>query len=178
MPQTTLDFENELERAIATYADPVDAGHSQVLAARVAATVHARRQKLRWLMGLTVAIPVLGCLLIVALLDSRLSEPQHRGPEIAAIPSTSPSATAPQAPSRSKLARRAILYPKPRQLPKLDQFPTPAPITEQERLLVQFVGRAPQHTQQLIAKTQKQSDEPLRIAELAIPKLDSGSQPQ
>jgi hypothetical protein len=63
-------------------------------------------------------------------------------------------------------------------LPKLDQFPAPVVLTEQERLLVQFIAHAPPSTQQLVAKAQKQSDEPLRIAELNIPFLASSTQPQ
>jgi hypothetical protein len=180
MPQITPDFEAEFDRAIASYADPGDAGYPLALASRVMAAVHARGQKRRWLLAVTVAVPALCCLLIVALLDFGRSEPQHRVGDVAAIPSPPHSAARPPAlsPRKPGLTRHEKTRHSPPPLPKLDQFPTPAPMTEQERLLVEFVGRAPQHTQQSIAKTQKEADAPLRIAKLTIPKLDSETQLQ
>jgi outer membrane biosynthesis protein TonB len=180
MSQIMPDFENEFERAIATYADPGDAGYRQALATRVLAAVNARRRKRHWLLRFAIAVPAFGCLLIVALLHFVRSEPQHQVADVVAISLLPHPATVPPAPSPTKpdMARNEITRHRPHQLPKRAQFPTPAPMTEQERLLVQFATHAPPTMQKQIAKTQQESDAPLGIAELTIPKLDSNSQPK
>jgi hypothetical protein len=183
MPQNVSDFEEEFERALATYADPSDAGHPRVLAARVTTAIDTQRQRRRRWMGISVAVPGLVCLLVVALVHIRRPvEPAHRAAGLTAIPSlprsmTVPSMAAPTAKPHMEAARHEIVRNEPRRLPKLDQFPATTPATEQERLLVQFFAYAPPSTQQLVARAQRQSDEPLRIAELHIPFLDSGTQP-
>jgi hypothetical protein len=164
------DFENEFEYALATYADPTDAGYPQALTARVMAAIGARRRKRQWLLGVSIAAPGLACLLIAISLYLPRHEPQQQAANLASVPAVLPPAIAPTVPSHPKLetARHEIVRNAPRQLPKLDQFPAPAPMTEQEQLLMQFVGHTPASTQQTIAKAQTQSEEPLRIAELAI----------
>jgi hypothetical protein len=181
MQQDASDFETKFERALAAYADPDDAGHAQVLAARIVAEVHARQRRRRWRLSLTVAVPALACLLIVALHFSR-HESRHPAVEIASTPSITPAVTAfPKAATADKphleTTRHPAVRSAPRQLPKLDQFPAPTALTEQEQFLLQFVAHAPPNTQQLVAKAQKPHDEPLRIAELSIPYLDSTTQP-
>jgi hypothetical protein len=178
MPHDAPDFETEFERAVATYADPSDGGYPQALTARVMAVVDAQRRRRRWWLGISVAVPALACLLVAALLYLRRPELQHQ--DRASIASTPASATAPETPlpAKPEVARSETVHRRPRPLPKLDQFPAPTPLTEQERLLVQFVSHAPPSTQQLVAKAQKQSDQPLHIADLSIPFLDSSTQPQ
>ena len=182
MPQNESDFESEFELALAAYADPGDAGYPQTLTMRVMAAVEMRRRKLRWWLAFSIAVPVLVCLLVAALLHLRRAEPQHQETEIASIPSTTQSVAAiPKTDVTAKVHVEAIrnrtVRSVPRQLPRLDQFPAPTALTEQEQVLVQFVTYAPPKTQQLVAKAQKEPDKPLRIAELGIPYLDSTTQP-
>jgi len=182
MQQDASDFETKFEQALAAYADPGDAGHAEVLVARIVAEMHAHQRRRRWWLSLATATPAFACLLIVALHFSR-HESRHPAAEIASIPSITPTVTTfPKAATADKphleTARHPAVRSTPRQLPKLDQFPAPTPLTEQERLLVQFVSHAPPSTQQLVAKAQKQSDQPLHIADLSIPFLDSSTQPQ
>lgn len=176
------DFETEFERALAAYADPGDAGSPQVLAARVMAAVEMRRRKRRRWLATSIAVPALVCLLVAALLHLRQAEPQHRKIEIASGPSTTQSGAAipkTDVPAKAHVeaARNRVVRSVPRQLPKLDQFPAPTALTEQEQRLVQFVTYAPPNMQQLVAKAQNQPDKPLHIAELSIPYLDSNTQP-
>ena len=180
MPNDVSDFENEIEKALATYADPADAGHPQALTTRVLAAIDARRRKRQWWLGVSMAFPVLACLLVAAAIYLPQLEPQHRTTSLALFPAPPPPATAPALLPQPKLqqVRNVIVRNTPRRLPKLDQFPAPAPMTEQEQLLMRFVGQAPASTKQTIAKTQKQSDEPLRIAELAIPYIDPKTKSQ
>lgn len=109
-------------------------------------------------------------------------EPQHRKIEIASGPPTTQSVgalpkTAVTAKVHVETARNRVARSTPRQLPKLDQFPAPTALTEQEQVLVRFVTYAPPKTQQLVAKAQTEPDKPLHIAELGIPYLDSNTQP-
>ena len=181
MPQSTADFEREFERALAAYADPNDAGYPQVLAARVMAEVRMRQRKRRLWLGISAAAPLLGCMLVAAVLYFGRSEPQHREAKVVSIPAIPHAERAPEPPAyakaRPKLVRGARAPNARPRLPKLDQFPAPAPMSEQEKLLVQFVRRTPPSTQRFVVKMQEQSDEPLRIAELSIPDLDSKTQP-
>jgi len=179
MPLDTPDFEAELERAITTYADPRD-GHPQTLTARVMGAVEAQNRKRRRWLGIAVAVPVLGCLLVAALLYKGRPEIRHQAADNASVASTPSPVIASRASSPPKLevVRRQTSHPKPRQLPKLDQFPTPSAPTEQEQVLMQFIAHASPSTQQLVAKARTQPDESLRITELSIPYLDSGTQLQ
>lgn len=179
MPLDTPDFEAELERAIAKYADPIDAGHPQVLMAHIMAAVEARRRKRRWWLGIAVAVPVLSCLL-VAILYMKRSETRPHAANNASVASVYSPAIAPRTlPSpRLEVARHETARHIPRQLPKLAQFPSPSAPTEQEQQLMQFIAHASPHTQQLVAQARTQSDKALHIAELSIPYLDSGTKPQ
>lgn len=184
MRQDVFDFEVEFEQALASYADPADAGHPHVLAARVKAAIDAKRRMRRvWLAG-AIALPAVACLLVMVLLhEGRPAQNNLGAKELAAIPSASGPMTAPlkQVPSvkpRMKAQRREIIRDKPRQLPKLEQFPASTEPTEQERLLAQFVAHAQTATQQSVAKVEKLTSKPLHIAELSIPYLDSNPQPK
>jgi hypothetical protein len=180
MPQNESDFETEFEQALAAYADPGDAGYPQVLTARVMAAVEMRQRMRRTWLAFSIAVPALGCLLVAVLLHLRKVEPPTI--EKASIPSTTQPVTAPpktnlSAKAHVETVRHRVVRSVPRQLPKLDQFPAPTALTEQEQMLVQFVTYAPLKTQQLVAKAQKEPDKPLRIAELGIPYIDLSTQP-
>ena len=179
MPLDTPEFEAELERAIGTYADPRDSGHPQALTARVMAEVERRRRKGRWWLGIAVAVPVLGCLLVAALLYKGRPEIQRQVANNVPVATTPKPVIAPNASSPTKLevAQRGLTHTT-RQLPKLDQFPSPLAPTEQEQLLMQFTAHASPKNQQLVAKARTQPNEPLHIADLSIPYLDSGTQRQ
>jgi len=60
-------------------------------------------------------------------------------------------------------------------LPKQEVFPTPTPLTKEEQALVALVNRNPGNITQSIAETQKQPVEPLTIAAIRIPLLDSST---
>jgi hypothetical protein len=62
-------------------------------------------------------------------------------------------------------------------LPKLDQFPAPRPLSEQEKLLLTFVAQTPTSEQKAILEEQQKSDGPLRIAALSIQPIDINKQP-
>ncbi len=175
MPQHDSDFEEKFEQALAAYADPGDAGHTQVLTARVLAAVEGqRRKRSRWL-GFGIAAPALACLLLIAMVILRQPEHALRPTATAMVPTSvhAPVIARPRMERVRGLAARS----QTRTLPKLDQFPAPAPLTEQERLLVSLVVHTSPEIQQDLVQTQQQAGMPLHIAELNIAPIDATTNP-
>jgi hypothetical protein len=184
MRQNDPDFDRELEHALAAYADPCDAGQPHVLTHRVIARVEKAQKQRRWKLAFIFVIPEFALLLlwIVFLL------PHHPKSMPAEIGNNTSAAVTPPTVAA---VRPSILTPghvppphthavsaeqKRTPLPKLDQFPAPAPPTEQEKLLMAFSESVPADAQQSIAELQPEP-KPLRIAELKIPAIDSGTPP-
>ncbi|HYK34961.1 hypothetical protein [Alloacidobacterium sp.] len=178
--QNDFELDAKFEQALTSYADPAKAGDPQALTRRVLVALEERRQHYWWV-RLTIAAPALACLLLVAFLTQRQHQSANqtttRAVQVPATPPILPSASTAEVSHVEQVHVTAARHAQ-KHLPKLDQFPTPTPLTEQEQLLIQFSGQAPTSTKQQIAKTQKESDAPLRIADLTIPKLDSNTQPQ
>lgn len=57
-------------------------------------------------------------------------------------------------------------------LPKREIFPTPEPLTPQERALVEFATQVPESQRRAVVEAQMHDDAPLRIADLQIPLLE------
>jgi hypothetical protein len=62
--------------------------------------------------------------------------------------------------------------------PKLDVFPTPQPLTPQERALSSMATQAPVPLRKALAEAQTQEDTPVRIAAIHIPPIEPTSQIQ
>lgn len=58
-------------------------------------------------------------------------------------------------------------------LPKLDVFPTPQPLTRQERSLASMATEAPVPLRQALANAQKEDDPPVHIAAIHIPPIET-----
>jgi hypothetical protein len=172
--QSDPDFDAKLDEALASYADPVGAGDPHMLMAGLLTAIEVKQQQRRWRLSLAFAAPVLACVLLAVYFVNHPFRPMKQS--IPAFQAHLPPASPTQVQNVERVHMSAI-HSQAKRLPKLDQFPTPAPLTEQERLLIQFAGQASESTQQQVAKMQKQSDEPLRIADLMIPKLDFNPQP-
>lgn len=178
MPQNDSDFEEKLEQALAAYADPGDAGHPQVLAARVLAAVEDQRRKRRWWLCFGIAAPALACLLLIAIAVLRQPEIAPRPAGTAMVPASAPAVQAPVVVRpRMERVRGLAGLRQTRTLPKLDQFPAPAPLTEQERLLVNLAAHTSPEIQQDLVQAQQQASMPLHIAELNIAPLNETIKP-
>jgi hypothetical protein len=178
MPQNDSDFEEQFEQALAAYADPGDARHPRVLTARVLAAVEGQQRKRRWWLGFGIAIPALACLLLIAIAVLRQPEPALRRTVTAMAPASPPAVRAPVvARPRMERVRGLPARSQTRTLPKLDQFPAPAPLTEQERLLVNLAAHTSPEMQQDLVQTQQQARMPLHIAELNIAPLNVTTKP-
>lgn len=183
MRQNEAEFDEKFEHALSTYADLADAGHDRLLAARVLAAIEAKQRKRPWLYGWTIAASAMVCLLLAFLLvlhPRRAGQAAHVSPSPVVIPlspSASPATQTLSLHKHSNYVRAAISHREHDKLPKLDEFPSPAPLTDQEYLLKDFAAHADTETQRSMAKTQEQLDEPLGITELDIPSLDSQIEP-
>jgi hypothetical protein len=92
------------------------------------------------------------------------------------LPSISPTTTVLPTPSHTKQVR-AVAQQKLNEPPKLDQFPSPTPLSEQEQLVVAFSHYASPDQQQSIAETKIEPDKPLEIADVSIQLLNPDIQP-
>ncbi len=197
MPPNEADFEKEFEQALASYSDPADAG----LPFRILTAIEAQQSRRRWLLIWGIAAPAIACLIIAFLLwpTKRLHEiaPASGTAEV----SKSPSVVLPEQPCaavakdkehrtnaphlQATIQRTKLQCPYPERpcsrtsgrLPKLDQFPTPRPLSEQEKLLITFVAQTPPREQKAILEEQQRSNGPLRIAALSIQPIDINKQP-
>ncbi|HEV2322494.1 MAG TPA: hypothetical protein VGS10_00965, partial [Terracidiphilus sp.] len=127
-----------------------------------------RRRWLPWGMALPIAA---GLLLFLVLFYRGANHPPTTSPRHAQVTPRSlaaPAEAANRPVSRPDLTRRIespARIPRPRQvaavdrsapLPKLEVFPTPHPVTRQERALAQFAARAPQPVQEALARSLEQ----------------------
>jgi hypothetical protein len=131
------------------------------------------RRRLRWLHW-ALATPVFACLLLaVTFWTTRDPAPNSRKPApivAKATPAPPPIATETV---QTTVTRRRL---KPLHLPKREQFPTPAPLTAEERALLAFVVHSPKQAQQLLADTNSHTMEPLQIKEIQIEPLHNGGE--
>ncbi len=143
------DLDRVLNTALALYAT-VEAREG--LEQRILANLHSQESRAHskwWTWGLAAAVLAM---IIVAVAWSFSG---HIRPSIAnrpAVPQTHETHVAPQktdntvarniAPVRKHVVRRTTLRDNN---PKLDQFPSPQPMSEQEKLLAMYINRDPEH---------------------------------
>ena len=89
-----------------------------------------------------------------------------------------PAAVAPVEPVTPpcKKHRTTPLLARHPALPKRPQFPTPSPLTAEERALVAFVRLAPDQALQAFSDTPPKEIEPIRINEIKIQPLQNGDE--
>lgn len=164
------DARDELDRlidgALASYssAEPLAGLEGRVLN-RVRVARAARRWMFAWGLGLAVAASVVVAPVVVWTEREAVPKPV----EVGQVKRAFPTAT----------ARLPRLVPKrvsvkrsrgPNPLPKLDQFPTPTPLTAEERALLALVEHNPKEAQ-MFADLQKRAEEPIEIQEIQIAPL-------
>jgi hypothetical protein len=172
------DERDELDRlidgALSGYssADPLDGLEDRVLR-RVQAAGAARRSP--WFYRLGFAIPALAALLFVGIAlwmgtrKAAVSEPSSLTPRPRLSPAPAAQVVEPRRGNRMGQGHSAPA----RSLPKEQYFPSPVPITDEERALVAWVRRAPIEAAQVFADLQKRSSEPIEIQPIQIPPLQS-----
>jgi hypothetical protein len=155
---TSDPLEHELNKVLARYAavEPRAGLHERVLANL---RTQPPQAETRWLWPCSVAVAAAVVIVVIAL-TWRVGRPAH--PAIADHPSTtSPSAKEPAAQIVANGRESAVHSPKPAATrtiphqphpvvataanPRLDQFPSPQQLSEQERILANYVAEYPQH---------------------------------
>lgn len=167
------ELDRRIDNALAGYsgAEPL-AGIEERVLRRV--RVATRRRAFGWAAAIAVAAAMVVTVSVVRVPRVVGSKSHNIAHVETAVP-----------PQPMPVAEKPLILPKPRgrtrvpqrePLPKMKQFPTPAPMTAEERALVAFVRRYPKEAQQAF-EDRKRSEEPIEIQPIQIPPLeDSGAQ--
>jgi len=116
------------------------------------------------------AIPVAACLLWAGIFwTPRAATPER-------VPVTHMASARAPAPPGAGTPPIVHRPPKRNALPRLPQFPAPAPVTTEERALLAFVTSAPKDAQEALTERPQQSIEPIQIEEIKILPLQSDGQ--
>ena len=160
-------IESRLDDALASYSrqEPRPGLERRVLD-RIHAGAASRIAFPRW----AWAIPAAACLLWAGILWTRHVATPDRAPV------THMAAARAPAPPRAETPPVVNRPRKKKALPKLPQFPAPAPITNEERALLAFVTGAPKEAQEALIDAQQHSAEAIRIEEIKIQPLRSDGQ--
>jgi hypothetical protein len=127
----------------------------------------------RW----AIAIPVLASLLVLAIAHRSKPRPAAAESKVASVqrPATAPTTPrrAAYRPTRRVVNRPVVAHPP---LPKRGVFPLPAPLSAQERALVDLVTRFPDQAREVLIEASQRSSQPIEIPRIEIPPLPGGSE--
>jgi len=173
------DPDRLIDAALGTYAR-ADSGLERRVLARIAAA-HLAAPCTRWMLW-AVALTAAACLLIFILLEH--SKPAHpsgdnaaNAPHVQQAPIlVTPPAQRASGPHHAQPKNRARRPPPHNKagtafaarLPRQEVFPTPRPLSRQERALVNFATQAPIAARDSFVAAQQQTDAPIAIADLRI----------
>ena len=163
------ELDKILDGALSSYSreEPRPGLENRVLSRIRAARERRRFEWLRW----AIAIPALACFLLAVTFWSTRPSISKPAQPAQAIGQTGPIAkAAPIAPVRGKVkvkGRRA----RRMSLPKREEFPTPEPLTDEERELMAFVKLAPDKAREFALDSHTSDVQPLQIKEIHIDPL-------
>jgi hypothetical protein len=145
------EFDSLLDAALESYANvEPPPGMEERIAARIRAS--RERAGFGWWRWAAVAIPALACL--VAMFAYR-DRPPIEPPRVAwAIP---------PAPVPARPVAKCVQRARPAPLPRLEVFPTPSPLTSEERALLVLVAQSPELARELLTPTEPKPIEPIII---------------
>ncbi len=153
------ELDRLLDEALKTYCEEPRAGIEQRVMAHVRAADRKPRTWLVWSAGLAAA-----CGLVLLFMS-----PEHKTVHPPAAVETEALRFIPDSPAR--VLRITAVPRREPALPKLPRFPSFAPLTDQERLLLALVQRAPEDTK-LLADGREHEIEPIQIEDIKIAPLD------
>lgn len=169
------DLDRVIDSALATYAG-ADAGLERRTLARIGAAP-APAHRLRW-MAWAAVLTAAACLLLFMVLTH--GKPAHAPGESAFnLPPSqqAPKETARVAPQAAQPQSRLPHHGLPENaagssvaaaLPKQQVFPTPRPLSPQERALAEFAAQAPEAEHKSFVAAQRKADEPIAIADIQV----------
>lgn len=144
------------------------------LEGRVLSRIRAaqERSRFRWCQW-ALAIPAFACLLLtITFWTTRDAVPKSQKPAPLVANTAPPLPIAPGVVQTTVTRRR----PKHVPLPKRGQFPTPAPLTAEERALLAFVARSPKQAEELFSVAKRRTSEPLDFKPIDIEPLQNGGE--
>ncbi|HVP46741.1 MAG TPA: hypothetical protein VMT32_09165 [Bryobacteraceae bacterium] len=165
------DLDRMIDTALAGYssAQPLEGLEERVLN-RV--RLSARRRVIGWAVAMAVVASVVVAAIFVRI--PRAAVPA--GQDVARVQTPAPPRLVPETLRIAPKQRRGRIVTKraepPRPLPRLEQFPSPTPMTTEERALLAFVEHHPDEAKQLVTQQQK-SGEPIEIQPIQIAPLQS-----
>ena len=172
-----MDDKDELDRridsALAGYADaePLEGIEGRVMRRVRAAT---RRRAFAWAAAAAAAVIVM-TVIVVRTPRGPAAKPDEIARVVVPMP-TQPVPAVEKQPAATKRRAKSRAR-RPERLPKLELFPSPSPMTAEERVLAAFVARYPKEAQQAFADLRKRSEEPVEIKPIEIAPLpDIGAQ--
>ena len=164
------ELDRRIDSALVGYSDAEPlAGLEERVLRRV--RLATRRRMLGWAVAFAVVASLVVTVIVVRV-------PDHVGPTYrVGVPAVMRPAPVVEKARVVTMRRARTRARRARPLPKLEQFPTPTPLTAEERALIAFVGRYPKEAQQAFEDLRKRSEEPIEIQPIQIPPLeDSGAQ--
>jgi hypothetical protein len=174
------DLDGLIDMVLASHADPgPNSGLERRILARINVTqVFAqRRRRLIWAAGLPAAVTA-SFLLLFVVSTMRHAQP-HAHPETGALiekPLATPfgKLSAPPRPVVRSGTRKAARHPiiQASAMPKLDVFPTPTPLSGEEKALVDLVATTPAAQRKDLTAAWLHADEPIHIATISIPSIN------
>ena len=177
-----------IDSALKNYADPgLDSGLEQRVLDAVRARMSPKKKtarRLRWLPS-ALALPVATCLLLYFVstpkkthLPPRSADQARQAHEPAVESANNHPALRTGLPPKGKRPipkaqpRTVNLALNPAPPPKLDVFPTPRPLTQEEQALVIIANQTPKPVLEALILAQEQDEAPVAIAAIHIPPLD------
>ncbi|MGC2621527.1 MAG: hypothetical protein WA414_20960 [Acidobacteriaceae bacterium] len=166
--------------ALRSYAEPEEIPEARVVLARVLERAQAIGPRRRRLWAWAIPVTVCAVALIVAGLAWMTREP--RIAQIATTPAAPPVVSTNDVPGgRIAALRRAprraeirVAAAKPKELPKLDVFPSPEPLHPEEQALAFFARPSQAAFTQQVLEAQRHLSDPVDIADLKIRPLTIG----
>ncbi len=173
------ELDRQIEAALTTYAEPAEGIDEQLLTMRTMASIRASGKPRRGWLWAMFAVPTLACLLVLAFTfqkpvrrlqpySARLAAPMNPAQDIRRpLPVANHS-------TRHRVAsagRQTPIHAK-RQMPKLDQFPSPKPATATEIALLDFAENSTAAEKQAALFARQKTTEAVTIADIRIPPLN------
>jgi hypothetical protein len=172
MENNTPELERILQEGISSYAaGEALTGLEERIIARVRMTKSSRENTAGVWAVLAMGLAVL---VLCGSVYLRVGRTQSRPLRIVSEAKTATLEETPSRPDEIKTSRPKRHRNPVVALPKQPVFPTPSPLTVQERMLVAMVKQDPEGTAQIFDSLRKRGSEPLEIAPLIISPLETG----
>lgn len=171
------ELDRLIDAALSSYAAPETGVETRVLA-RIAAT-RRRRQVRNWLIagsGLALAASILllfGFNIRLAHTPRTTNRTEHfTATATPAIVVPAPHLASPTKPHRIAAAEHLRTGTRLPATPKLAVFPTPIPLSAEERALVRLATETTSEERKNLLEARQQAAEPLHIASISIPPIE------